>query len=199
LLSKYLCAPLHECFWCSIIIHSILHHTFIPRNCYDRDCPLRVGRDRTIFTRVVRVGVTWPVLRTGRNRRCRRAAVVQPRKKSSVGPAGAAGRARRTDDNRSARSIAHGDAGRWAGAPRTPMRKCTATENTAPPPHRWSTSERECFFLTLPYIITHRGRNIISRRFYNILTDENESKFISRILYWVYHLWPIDVLHQQMI
>lgn len=107
----------HECFRCGIMHSTSLCHAHIHGTKMLRSrLSVEEGREnenvRTIFTRVVCVRVTWPAVRAGRKRR-RGRAVVQPRKKKrSVGPAGAAGRARRTDDNRSARSITHGDAGR---------------------------------------------------------------------------------------
>lgn len=132
-------------FWCGII-HSVLHHTLIPRKCYDRDWPSREGRGkvRTIFTRVVCVGVTWPALRAGRKRRRRRAAVVQPRKKK---PFRRACRRRRTrapnrrqpqraiDSARRRRPVSGGDANTDAKMHRH-RKHCT----TATPPERNSLS-----------------------------------------------------------
>jgi len=109
---------------------------------------------RTIFTRVVCVGVTWPALRAGRKRR-RRRAVVQPRKKAFR----RACRRRRTrapnqrqpqraiDSARRRRPVSGGDANTDAKMHRH-RKHCT----TPPVIYEWA---RE--FLSLSLIHPHRA------------------------------------------
>lgn len=145
-----------ECFLAGHIIISTMSNTFMPRNVMrDPDCPCRVVKTKTF--------VYDCILYEGRVRGCHVARVANGAKTPTPPCCSsattkkkafrrAACRRRRTrapnrqrqpqraiDNARRRRPVRGGDA-------RTPMRKCTTTENTAPPRRRYSSSYRPLSF-----------------------------------------------------
>lgn len=154
-------------------VHNVIY-VCAPKTLCDPDCPCRVVKTKTFVydcilyegrVRGCHVARAANGAKTPTPPCCSSATTKNKNKKRSVGPpAGAAGRARRTD-NRSARSITHGDAGRRAGATR--VHRC---ESAPPPPktlHRPAGDTRVSIALSPSHlhVVVHRDRNIIARRF----------------------------------